>query len=161
MSAARPWITLLFRFEGRISQRAFWVGLAIVVAAGILLATVILPLLVGPRLTMALAPVLVAPSLFAVTTKRFHDIDYSWWWNLLFGLPLGFTWVSHFSGLFPNENVNAVTLYWAVVTLITGLWCLARLGFRPGMHGYNDYGPDPLQAQVQAPPESSQTDRSD
>ncbi|MEO1198991.1 MAG: DUF805 domain-containing protein [Pseudomonadota bacterium] len=144
MTRLAPWIRLFFRFDGRISLRLFWTGIGLIALFGIAMGTLVLPPLIGSRFAPTVALLLCGPPLFAVTTKRFHDVNRSWWWNLLFGLPLGFTWVSHFSGLFPGEGINAVSLYWGLVSLITGGWALKKLGFERGVEGFNDHGPDPL-----------------
>ena len=86
------WIELFFSFTGRIRRRTFWFCI-LVQWTVFLLANAALGALLPENYTV----VLVFPflwSIFAVATRRHHDLDKSGFRLLLFLIPiLGVAWV--------------------------------------------------------------------
>ena len=114
-----PITSVLFSFEGRIDRRTFWLK-------GVL-----------PLVVLSLVPllgVILLWSGFAVYAKRWHDLDKSGWWNLIFivlGVVLALLAFREGS---PVVWVPVVILSWA--TLIVP-------GVLEGTDGPNRYGPKP------------------
>ena len=110
-------MSVLFRFEGRISRLTFWVAMAslIVIWAGLVLfmSTTTMD---SPGVIYILLPMLVILSwcTYAVHAKRWHDRDKSGWWSLVGFIPL-----------------------------IGPFWLLIELGCLPGTPARNRYGPRP------------------
>ena len=107
---------LLFTFEGRIGRQAYWLGVVLMLAAGIV-ASIIDWVVLGNSngvLSAVVGLVSFVASL-AVSIKRWHDRDKSGWWVLIVFVPL-----------------------------IGWLWAIIENGFLPGTPGPNRFGPDPL-----------------
>jgi uncharacterized membrane protein YhaH (DUF805 family) len=92
---------ILFRFEGRLPRKAFWLYGVL----GPLLASVMLEMLLGivgvsaRRSEVATSLLLVWPCV-AVAVKRWHDRDKSGWWVLLNLVPVvGLVWTLIENGL--------------------------------------------------------------
>ena len=108
---------LFLSYEGRIGRRDFWISIAGMMAAGVVMSIVssILGAIYAPLVYMvsvaSLATIYPACAAYA---KRWHDRGKSGWWNLV--------------GLIP---------------VIGGLWVLIECGFLDGTRGSNKYGPSP------------------
>jgi len=127
-------LSLLFSFSGRINRAKFWLGSASSLILLIALYVVHhrinvmiserpeaipLPLAWGWLLFESLGamPILVVPLwiCFALSIKRFHDLDSTGWWSLILLVPV------------------VGSLFW-----------LIELGMIKGTPGDNKYGVDPL-----------------
>lgn len=108
--------TLLFSLHGRIPRQKFWIFNTLVMAAyWIVFFTVLLK--IGPSLaSLIIICVFLYPHL-AISVKRWHDLDKSGWWVLVFLIPI-----------------------------IGWFWGLYECGFKKGTSGENQFGPDPLAA---------------
>ena len=143
MSALRAWLAFFFAYRGRLSLTAFRIGLALVAALCVLLAGALRLILPGEA-AIPLALMVAGTSAFAMITRRLHDRDRSFWPGLLLAAPLGLAGLSHFSGVFPEEGLNAITLYWLAMAAGVGLWLFRDIGLNAGVPGGNVHGPDPL-----------------
>lgn len=122
------WKWLLTSFEGRINRGKFWAGVAVLVAAQVVLYMIAATVfgidyleggftpygLVSGPLSFLVGAVLLY-CLLAVYAKRWHDRDKSGWWSLILLIPF-----------------------------IGGIWLLVECGCLVGTEGPNRYGPDPL-----------------
>lgn len=111
------WKYLLLSFDGRIARRPYWIGVAAIFAAtlvlslvGGLLATISEPL---ASVTALACLVLIYPGA-ALSAKRWHDRGKSGWWSLVNLVPLGC------------------------------FYALYELGFCAGAEEDNSYGTNPL-----------------
>ncbi len=77
---------------------------------------------------------------FATSAKRFHDLNMTAWWNVVF-VPVYF-WTPDFL----NLGIYPVTflIFFVLVQLAALVLALIQL-FRPGITGPNKYGVDPLE----------------
>jgi uncharacterized membrane protein YhaH (DUF805 family) len=151
---------LLFGFEGRIGRATFW-GLGI--AAGVVLVTAVavsraawtrwheaqeslsLPLIGLCSAWMLASAIAFAAALCAcaIAARRLHDRDKSSaWLLLLYGVPV-LIWLSP-CNLLPDTLAFLVGI--ADVAIL--FWLMVELGFMRGSIGTNDYGPDPLLANL-------------
>jgi len=124
---------LLFSYTGRISRSRFWGGffLSLFIPIGVAMATIIpLGLLnISSEIIVSVISFLIAASMIGFTMyaqiclfiKRLHDLDKTGWFSLLMFIPF----------------VNFI--------LFIILGCIQ------GTAGGNQYGPDPLLAQVFSP----------
>ncbi|MGI9323844.1 MAG: DUF805 domain-containing protein [Pseudomonadales bacterium] len=102
----------LFVPSGRMRRRQFWlISLCAWLGFSILYAG--LHSVTGRASTLVLYPVMLA-LLFAVCSRRYHDLDKSAWWLLLLAVPV-----------------------------LGPLWAFIELSFRKGRPGDNRFGPDP------------------
>ena len=144
---------LFLSFEGRTTRRAFWVGLAILIAASpvsLTLATVEDPLASAITATRALGIVGFAWSLgllfalAALNIKRLHDRNRTGLFAVLFYGPAVLETAAFFVDGVPQL---AQLEEYAVLTRsflgAVGVWFLIELGFYPGTRGPNKYGADP------------------
>lgn len=148
------WLIRLFTsFEGRISRRAFWLGLIALI--------LISPFSIGAILSKdpfseALASIgslglvglgwslaLLYP-LAALIAKRLHDRDKTAVLAALFYAPAAVNAVVGFTGWTWLAD-KALYVMSALGLLLGGVsaWFLVELGFFPGTRGPNKYGPDP------------------
>jgi uncharacterized membrane protein YhaH (DUF805 family) len=97
------WSQILFSFEGRVGRAIYWYWLlALCVVFGVLAGGTIMAMLAGNGDPAAaaqggggmlgmLVPILgllsIWPS-FAITIKRWHDVDKSGWWVLIGVIPI-------------------------------------------------------------------------
>jgi uncharacterized membrane protein YhaH (DUF805 family) len=151
---------LLFGFEGRIG-RAMFFGLGIAVGVVLLAAVAVSQSawirwheahelvslrLIGIATTWMLASFVAfvaAVSFCAIAARRLHDRDKSSAWLLLFyGVPV-LVWLA-------PCNLLADTLAFLVGSAEVAIlvWQLVELGCMRGTIGTNDYGPDPLLADL-------------
>lgn len=146
------WRSLLFSWDGRLRRSHFWAGVAVVVAAQILLGWI--PL-VGALVSLAL----ILPSA-SISVRRLHDMGHTGWLALapVAGVVVTSV-VSLVIGAFSsaavlgsgNAAIGALALA-GPVFLAMGLVALLNLmfilwvGLVPGVGGDNRFGPDPRQA---------------
>src|SRR5580704_3954989 len=76
------WAYLLNSFEGRISRKTFWIGMAVLVSAEIL-GHLVAQTLQGDRLSAIVDLAFTYPE-FAIATKRAHDRDLPIWILIIF-----------------------------------------------------------------------------
>jgi len=137
------WVYLLSSFEGRISRKTFWIGIAVLIAselAGYLIAQA----LQGDRLSAIVDLAFVYPE-FAIAAKRAHDRDLPIWILIVFfggGAVLDLLTVLELSG--GNDRPSLMSLMIAVPFTVLLVALLIELGFRRGTIGLNQYGPDPV-----------------
>jgi uncharacterized membrane protein YhaH (DUF805 family) len=115
MAASMPLVELFLSRRGRLARGAFWLAGAALLAAFLVL-LVFVESVAGRRATLLLYPPLYW-GLFALASKRLHDVARSAAWLLV-----------------------------ALVPVLGGLWLALELGLRRGTDGDNQYGPDPLTA---------------
>jgi uncharacterized membrane protein YhaH (DUF805 family) len=137
------WAFLYNNFEGRISRKTFWIGVALLTVAE-LIGYIIAEQLQGDRLSAIVDLAFVYPE-FAVAIKRAHDR------NMPVLLLVTFFGASAFLDFLTVLQVNGtqdepspiLVAIW-LPFMVLGLFLLVELGFRKGVDGPNQYGPDPL-----------------
>jgi uncharacterized membrane protein YhaH (DUF805 family) len=137
------WVYLLSSFEGRISRKTFWIGIAVLIAAE-LAGYLIAQALQGDRLSAIVDLAFVYPE-FAIAAKRAHDRDLPIWILVVFfggGAVLDLLTVLELSG--GNDQPSLMSLMIAVPFTVLLVALLIELGFRRGTVGPNQYGPDPV-----------------
>jgi uncharacterized membrane protein YhaH (DUF805 family) len=137
------WAYLLNSFEGRISRKTFWIGMAVLVSAEIL-GHLVAQTLQGDRLS-AIVDLAVTYPEFAIAAKRAHDRDLPIWILIIFfggGAMLDLLTVLQLTG--SDEQPSALSLVIAVPFTVLLVALLIELGFRRGTIGPNQYGPDPV-----------------
>jgi uncharacterized membrane protein YhaH (DUF805 family) len=137
------WVYLLSSFEGRISRKTFWIGIAVLIAAE-LAGYLIAQALQGDRLSAIVDLAFVYPE-FAIAAKRAHDRDLPIWILIVFfggGTVLDLLTVLELSG--GNDQPSLMSLMIAVPFTVLLVALLIELGFRRGTIGPNQYGPDPV-----------------
>jgi uncharacterized membrane protein YhaH (DUF805 family) len=138
--------SLLFSFEGRINRAKFWLTAPIYLAAWIVViafASVAASNTGTPAVGFLIWLACFVPmviSTIAVGVKRLHDRDKSGWWLLVFyvlpGVLDGIGWVIG----------GASSLVGGAASIAISIWAFVELGCLRGTDGYNQHGPDPLQA---------------
>ena len=137
------WAYLLNSFEGRISRKTFWIGMAGLVSAEIL-GHLVAQTLQGDRLSAIVDLAFTYPE-FAIATKRAHDRDLPIWILIVFfggGAMLDLLTVLQLTG--SDDQPSALSLMIAVPFTVLLVALLIELGFRRGTIGPNQYGPDPV-----------------
>ena len=137
------WAYLLSSFEGRISRKTFWIGIAVLLVAE-LLGYLIAQALQGDRLSAIVDLAFVYPE-FAIAAKRAHDRDLPIWILIIFfggGAVLDLLTVLELSG--GTDQPSLMSLMIAVPFTVLLVALLIELGFRRGTIGPNQYGPDPV-----------------
>jgi uncharacterized membrane protein YhaH (DUF805 family) len=137
------WAYLLNSFEGRISRKTFWIGMAVLVSAEIL-GHLVAQTLQGDRLSAIVDLAFTYPE-FAIATKRAHDRDLPIWILIVFfggGAMLDLLTVLQLTG--SDDQPSALSLVIAVPFTVLLVALLIELGFRRGTIGPNQYGPDPV-----------------
>ena len=137
------WAYLLNSFEGRISRKTFWTGMAVLITAEIL-AHLVAQSLQGDRLSAIVDLAFTYPE-FAIAATRAHDRDLPIWILLVFfggGAVLDLLTVLELAG--STEQPSVLSLFIAVPFTVLLMALLIELGFRRGTIGPNQYGPDPV-----------------
>ena len=137
------WAYLLNSFEGRISRKTFWIGLAVLIIAEIL-GHFAAQALQGDRLSAIVDLAFTYPE-FAIAAKRAHDRDLPIWILIVFfggGAVLDLLTVLQLTG--SGDQPNVLSLFIAVPFTVLLVALLVELGFRRGTIGPNQYGPDPV-----------------
>ncbi len=137
------WAFLYLDFEGRIGRKTFWIAIAILTVAEIAV-HFIAEQIQGDRLSAIVDLACTYPE-FAVAVKRAHDR------NMPLVFLIAFFGASAFLDLLTvlemtgtEEEPSSVSVLIAVPFSILALFLLVELGFRKGVDGPNQYGPDPL-----------------
>ena len=146
------WHYLLLRFDGRISRQPFWIGFALLFAAEVA-AQSFAQSIEGDRLGAIVDLAFTYPE-FALFAKRAHDRNTPIWLVAMFfviGVMLNFLTMVGWGG----SPETRTPLFMVVLTLwaVFALALLIDLGFRPGVQGRNQYGPDPLDGHRQRRPD--------
>jgi uncharacterized membrane protein YhaH (DUF805 family) len=137
------WKHLLLSFEGRISRQTFWIGFAVLFVAEIA-AQSFAQRIDGERLGAIVDLAFTYPE-FALFIKRANDRNTPIWVLGMFfavGVLLNFLSIVGWAGL-PDERTPQFMLILAVWAIFA-LALLVDLGFRAGVPGRNQFGPDPL-----------------
>jgi uncharacterized membrane protein YhaH (DUF805 family) len=142
-SGAMDWAYLLNSFEGRISRKTFWIGMAVLVSAE-MLGHFVAQALQGDRLSAIVDLAFTYPE-FAIAAKRAHDRDLPIWILIVFfggGALLDLLTVLELTGSDDQPSVLSLVIAVPFTVLLVAL--LIELGFRRGTIGPNQYGPDPV-----------------
>jgi uncharacterized membrane protein YhaH (DUF805 family) len=137
------WVYLLNSFEGRISRKTFWIGMAVLVSAE-MLGHFVAQALQGDRLSAIVDLAFTYPE-FAIAAKRAHDRDLPIWILIIFfggGALLDLLTVLELTGSDDQPSVLSLVIAVPFTVLLVAL--LIELGFRRGTIGPNQYGPDPV-----------------
>jgi uncharacterized membrane protein YhaH (DUF805 family) len=137
------WVYLFSSFEGRISRKTFWIGIAVLIVAE-LAVYLIAEALQGDRLSAIADLAFIYPE-FAIAVKRAHDRDLPIWILVAFfggEAVLDLLTVLEMSG--SSEQPSVMSLFIAVPFTVLLVALLIELGFRRGTIGPNQYGPDPV-----------------
>ena len=137
------WVYLLNSFEGRISRKTFWIGMAVLVSAE-MLGHFVAQALQGDRLGAIVDLAFTYPE-FAIAAKRAHDRDLPIWILIVFfggGALLDLLTVLELTGSDDQPSVLSLVIAVPFTVLLVAL--LIELGFRRGTIGPNQYGPDPV-----------------
>jgi uncharacterized membrane protein YhaH (DUF805 family) len=147
-------VNLFFGFTGRIGRSQFWLGLLVIALVEVALMRALdvpfipeepSPLAVRMR-DFAIQLVTLYPTA-AILVKRLHDRDYSgkhaaW----LIGLVMILAITSLVGVAGDPSHLTWIDYALALAIIVVGLAFLIDLGFRRGVAGSNEYGPDPLGA---------------
>ena len=137
------WNFLYNSFEGRIGRQAFWIAVAVLSVAEVT-AHFIAEQIQGDRLSAIVDVAFVYPE-FALAVKRAHDRNMPVVFLIVFFAASAFLdllTVLEMTGTEDQPSVVSVLI--AVPFTILALFLLVELGFRKGVEGPNQYGPDPL-----------------
>lgn len=144
------WNYLLWRFDGRISRRTFWIAFLTV---GLIEFACHLGAqsLDQDRLSSIISLAFGYPE-FAILAKRGHDRNVDTWVPAAFyaySALIDFMFVIGVAGTQddPSSFVVLLTLPWMVFAIVL----LIEFGLRKGMSGPNRFGPDPLAPRALAP----------
>jgi uncharacterized membrane protein YhaH (DUF805 family) len=137
------WNYLYNSFDGRISRRTFWIAMAVLMVAEIV-GHFGAEQIEGDRLSAIVDLAFTYPE-FAVAAKRAHDRNTPIWLLIIFfaaGAALDLLAVLELAGT--DQEPSMLSMAVALPFTILGLALLVELGFRKGIAGANQYGPDPL-----------------
>ena len=145
---------LFLSFEGRIGRFEFWGGLAVVLAAALLVQALVAwfygasgePPLGHVLLSFPFYFALLWP-LAALGAKRFHDRGRPGWLGLVArGPPYLQTIAETFHFTETSEGATGLGLALSVITLACLLGAIIELGFLAGEEDANRFGPPPDQS---------------
>jgi uncharacterized membrane protein YhaH (DUF805 family) len=137
------WAFLYNSFEGRIGRKTFWIAV-VILAVVEFVAHFAAEQMQGDRLSAIVDLAFVYPE-FAVALKRAHDRNMPILFLIAFfgaSAVLDLLAVLEMTGT--DDQPNTVSVLIAVPFTILALFLLVELGFRKGVEGPNQYGPDPL-----------------
>jgi uncharacterized membrane protein YhaH (DUF805 family) len=137
------WVFLFNNFEGRISRKQFWIAMAVLAVVEIF-AHILAMEIQGDRLSAIVDLAFTYPE-FAVAVKRAHDRNMPLFFLIAFfgtSAFLDLLTVLQMTGT--EDQPSAISVLIAVPFTILALFLLVELGFRRGVPGPNQYGPDPL-----------------
>jgi uncharacterized membrane protein YhaH (DUF805 family) len=137
------WNYLLWRFDGRIGRRTFWIAF-LMVGLIELACHLAAQSLEQERLSSIISLAFGYPE-FAILAKRGHDRNISTWVPGAFyaySALIDFLFVIGAAGTQddPSSLVILLTIPWIVFAIAL----LLDFGFRKGTSGHNRFGPDPL-----------------
>jgi uncharacterized membrane protein YhaH (DUF805 family) len=142
---------LFLSFQGRIGRLQFWVGTVVVTALELALQWTLGIPIIGDTPDLRLRAITFAIGLIstyptaAIAVKRLHDRGQPAMHVLLLVVALAVAMVGDLLGYF--DDAAHVTLMSGIAMAFVALVCLVflvELGFRRGVAGPNQYGPDPL-----------------
>lgn len=141
------WRHLFFGFDGRIGRTPYWIAMAVLLAAELILFSF------GygrgnERLGALFELALLYPE-SAVLIKRAHDRDRSEMAVIVYAVlsvVLGGLTIFDLAGTIDQPSA----LYWLITLpcFVIALYLFIDLGFRRGVSGPNRHGPDPLQGKI-------------
>jgi uncharacterized membrane protein YhaH (DUF805 family) len=137
------WAFVFNSFEGRISRRTFWIAVAILGVFEFAMNFVTDQLQLD-RLSALIDLALIYPE-FAVAVKRANDRDMPILFLIAFFIgnaALDFLTVLQMAIIDGQPSPAAVLI--SVPFTILFFFLVVELGFRKGVDGPNQYGPDPL-----------------
>jgi len=137
------WAYLFTGFDGRISRQTFWIGIAALTVAEIF-GHILAEEIQGDRLSAIVDVAFVYPE-FALAVKRAHDRNMPVVFLIVFFAASAFLdllTVLEMTGT--DDEPSSISVLIAVPFTILALFLLVELGFRRGIPGPNQYGPDPL-----------------
>jgi len=137
------WAYLLNSFDGRISRKTFWIAIGAVTVAEIF-GHIFAEQIQGDRLSAIVDLAFTYPE-FAIAVKRGHDRNTPLWLLIAFfgaSAVLDLLAVLEMTGT--EDEPSMLSLALALPFTVLGLALLVELGFRKGISGPNQYGPDPL-----------------
>jgi uncharacterized membrane protein YhaH (DUF805 family) len=137
------WAYLYTSFEGRIGRSTFWIATAVLLAVE-LTVYFLAEQMQGDRLNAIADLAFIYPE-FAVAVKRAHDRNMPLAFLIAFFIgkaALDLLAVLEMTGTDDQPSMGAVLI--SVPFTILALFLLVELGFRKGVDGPNEYGPDPL-----------------
>ena len=137
------WTFLYNTFDGRIGRKTFWIAIAVLTVAEIIV-HLAAEQIQGDRLSAIVDLAFTYPE-FAIAVKRAHDRNMPLVFLIAFfgaSAVLDLLTVLEMTGT--EDEPNAVSVLIAVPFTILALFLLVELGFRKGVPGPNQYGPDPL-----------------
>jgi uncharacterized membrane protein YhaH (DUF805 family) len=152
---------MLFRFDGRLGRKRYWIATIVLTLAAIVAAvgTVVVfnvkdQALTSQELLRVAHPWLTAFGFIlaypaaAVFAKRLHDRNKPGWLAALLIVPmLVETALDPVGSGAHTDFVRAIYLAASATTLAVAVWFLVELGFLHGTAADNRYGPDPLSAE--------------
>ncbi|HSZ66516.1 MAG TPA: DUF805 domain-containing protein [Xanthobacteraceae bacterium] len=137
------WNFLYNSFEGRIGRKTFWIAVAVLSVVEVA-AHFIAEQIQGDRLSAIVDVAFVYPE-FALAVKRAHDRNMPVVFLIVFFAASAFLdllTVLEMTGT--DDEPSSISVLIAVPFTILALFLLVELGFRRGIPGPNQYGPDPL-----------------
>jgi uncharacterized membrane protein YhaH (DUF805 family) len=158
---------LINAFRGRASRLQFWVVVAVVVPALMVLLLCFWmyalsipgayengdptplptdPLGIAGAVAWLVALAVLIVGFLAAAIRRLHDRDKAWWWVLVFVAAPDLLDFYAFSQTVTRggENVGGLAQLCELAGYALSLWGLVELGFLRGTAGENRFGPDPL-----------------
>ena len=147
------WIKLFTTADGRISRKQFWlhgvlplIGVSIVLRVIVYIALFIMPATMILFADLVIFLILLWPQ-FCISSKRFHDVGYPGWYNLLWIAPLFLAQLLSSLDLFLYKFaylLYVVSLTLSSIGALVALAALIVVYIRVGQQGPNQYEPDPL-----------------
>lgn len=137
------WNSLYTSFDGRINRKPYWIGVLLLVGAGIFLQILVLSTM-GKLAALLFGLVWLYPS-FALNVKRAHDRNRpTWLVAAFFGLLFLINLIQVFDLDQIDDKPTALFLFTGIPWFLLAMFFLVDLGFLRGTVGPNRYGPDPL-----------------
>jgi uncharacterized membrane protein YhaH (DUF805 family) len=137
------WNYLLWRFDGRIGRRMFWIGF-LAVGALELVCHAVAQSLDQDRLSSIISLAFGYPE-FALLAKRGHDRNISTWAPGAFyaySALIDFLFVIGAAGT--QEDPSSLVVLLTIPWIVFAIALLIEFGLRKGVSGPNRFGPDPL-----------------
>src|SRR5271169_5546293 len=137
------WAFLYNTFDGRIGRKTFWIAIAVLTVAEIIV-HLAAEQIQGDRLSAIVDLAFTYPE-FAIAVKRAHDRNMPLVFLIaFFGASAVLDLLTVLEMTSTEDEPSAVSVLIAVPFTILALFLLVELGFRKGVPGPNQYGPDPL-----------------
>jgi uncharacterized membrane protein YhaH (DUF805 family) len=150
------WGNLLFSYEGRINRAKFWLAVLVYVVISIVgtVAALVSPSELLGSLINGLVSLVTFVSGIFVAIKRLHDRDKSGWWLVLFYVaPIVLAVIGGIAWMFAAMEEGGAGAGGLGFVCLAGaaaisIWAFVEFGCLRGTVGPNQYGPDPLAAEV-------------